>query len=106
MYAYCQTLYTAEALAFDPSFIITRKAFESFLDNLVTTNVFLAFAWTAVFAVKFAFLSLFRHLVGRVSRGLVIYFWAVVAVTGLCWAFIISEPFILCPYFGLESGQS
>ena len=100
-----QALFTAEALAFDETFVITRASFEALLNSLVVVNAFHVIIWTSIYAAKVAILSLFAHLVRRVSRALRIYFWGVVVISGICWAFVVVEPFIVCPKVGLQSGE-
>ena len=39
------------------------------------------------------------------KKKLIIFFWVVVGLTVVVWAFLVSEAFILCPYFGLDSGK-
>ena len=106
LYRSCWSIFVSEALAFDPTFTITRQDFESLQDALVTINAFHALAWTAVFATKFSLMSLFWLLVGRISRGLDLYFCGVVLASILSWAFFVGEPFLVCPYLGLLSCES
>jgi len=61
-----------------------------------------ALTWTAIYSVKFAFLSFFRCLVDRLPR--VHRFWKIVGViTALAFAFAVCEGFIACPKLGVES---
>lgn len=62
-------------------------------------------SWTATYAVKFSFLALFRKLISRLSKKITIYFWIIVGLTLISWAYIVVEPFILCPVFGLSSSM-
>ena len=100
-----QVLYAADAIAFDPLFVMTNLGFRNLENDVAVVYAVIALGWTAIFAIKFCFLCLFHHLVGRVSRGLVIYYWSVVTVSFLCWALLVCEPFILCPHFGLDSSK-
>ncbi|KAF1993796.1 hypothetical protein P154DRAFT_540088 [Amniculicola lignicola CBS 123094] len=64
-------------------------------------DIYPAFIWTATFAIKFSFLAFFKGLIRDVSVKLTWYYWFVVVFTGMTWTFLVAEPFILCPYFGL-----
>jgi hypothetical protein len=73
---------------------------------LAVTSYSLAFvetSWTAIFCVKFSFLSLFYTLIRNLSVGLTRYYWGVVVFNVLTWAYMLSEAPILCPYFGAEA---
>ena len=60
---------------------------------------YLAVIWMAIFAVKFGFLSLFRHLIDRLPR--MIVFWkGVVIFTSISAAAAICEGFVNCPQVG------
>ena len=72
--------------------------------SLKYLDVFLALIWTTTFAVKFSFLAFFHQLIDRVTK-IRVYYWTVVTITLLSWAFFISEPFILCRKFGLDASQ-
>jgi hypothetical protein len=77
------------------------------LDTLMTvssyTLAFVETSWTAIFCVKFSFLTLFHTLIRNLSNGLSRYYWGVVAFTVLTWAFMLCESPILCAHFGAES---
>jgi len=62
-------------------------------------------AWTAIFLVKFSFLAFFRQLTAQVYDVHRCY-WVVVALTVLSWMTTVVEPFIMCPWFGLDAGKS
>lgn len=92
----------------DPSvaFIVPSNV----LNNLLTNSIaylysFLALAWTTIFAVKISFLIFFKQLIHRLGK-INTYYWVVTGVTVLSWAFLVAEPFILCPYFGYSSSKS
>lgn len=107
LYWYGGDLFLAEALNMMPTKVTLASLDE--LDSLFETNkiiqVFLAMIWTSTFAVKFSFLAFFKTLVWtKLSRRMVWYFWSVILITALSWGFVISEGFILCPYFGTEAG--
>jgi len=105
MYNIIDNLYLSTAIRLDQS-IVFRLGSER-LTDLVESAVqenhsFLIVAWTATFLVKFSFLAFFRQLIWNVA-GMRRYYWAVVGVTGVSWAFLVAEPFILCSEFGWAS---
>lgn len=64
--------------------------------------VYLILTWTTIFAVKFGFLSFFRHLV----RGLPSFYryWrVVVGVTVVVYLFSLVDGVIACPHDGLTA---
>jgi hypothetical protein len=77
------------------------------IDELLRVTAYsLAFAetcWTAIFCIKFSFLSLFHTLIRNRSAGLTRYYWGVVVLTVLSWCYMMAETPLLCPYFGAES---
>jgi hypothetical protein len=66
---------------------------------------YLALIWTTTFGVKGCFLAFMRPLVWHVSRAMNWYFWFIVVFTAITWAFVVADPFIICPYFKLEAGM-
>ena len=64
---------------------------------------YLAMIWTATFAVKWCFLAFMRPLIGPMARKLKWYFWFIVGFCTIVWAFLVAEPFIICPYFGVDA---
>ncbi|KAH8723974.1 hypothetical protein GQ44DRAFT_709438 [Phaeosphaeriaceae sp. PMI808] len=64
---------------------------------------YLTLIWTTTFAVKACFLTFMRPLIWHVSRKMNWYFWFIVVFTAVTWAFVVVEPFIICPYFELEA---
>lgn len=107
LYWYGRDLFLVEALNMMPTKVTLASLDE--LNSLFETNkiiqVFLAMIWTSTFAVKFSFLAFFKTLVWtKLSRRMAWYFWFVVVLTALSWGFVVSEGFILCPYFGTEAG--
>lgn len=58
-------------------------------------------AWTAIFFIKFCYLSFFRLLVDRLRR--LIWFWKfVLGISVVFLGFSICSSFIACPYLGLK----
>jgi hypothetical protein len=66
---------------------------------------YLALIWTTTFGIKGCFLAFMRPLVWHVSRVMNWYFWFIVVFTAVTWAFVVADPFIICPYFRLEAGR-
>ena len=77
----------------------------SLANSLAFIHTFLSLAWTAIFFVKFSFLALFRVLLKHISRKLSIYFWVMVGYFVVTWMFLVTEAFIVCPYYGAESSK-
>lgn len=67
---------------------------------------FLCLIWTATFAVKFCFLVFMRPLIWHISRVMNWYYWFIVVFCTLSWAFVVVDPFIICPYFDEEAGET
>ncbi|KAK4187179.1 hypothetical protein QBC35DRAFT_452600 [Podospora australis] len=104
VYTICDRLYLSAALQKDPvlAFSINSVVLFDLLDHAAQQfHTFIILAWTATFFVKFSFLAFFRQLIWktRVQR----YYWAVVGITIVSYLFLVAEPFILCPDFGIES---
>lgn len=106
VYRFAELLYGNEASKLDPTFVITIERILGLTSSLPVIDSFLALAWTTTFSIKFSFLALFRLLIGGTHHKLRTYFWFVVAFTSLTWMFLVSETFILCPYFGFDSSKS
>ena len=107
MYTILDNLYLATAIQLDPSIVfrVDSDRLTHLLMNATQQNhAFLILAWTATFLVKFSFLAFFRQLIWNVV-GIRRYYWVVVGATVVSWLFLISEPFILCSDFGLETSR-
>jgi hypothetical protein len=63
---------------------------------------YLALSWASIFAIKFGFLSFFRHLVDRIPF-MYAYWRGVVVFTGLVFAFSVCDAFIACPKLGIAA---
>jgi hypothetical protein len=63
---------------------------------------YLALSWASIFAIKFGFLSFFRHLVDRIPF-MYNYWRGVVVFTGLVFAFTVCDAFIACPKLGMAA---
>ena len=61
-------------------------------------TVTLMLSWSAIHAVKFSFLFLFRRLIDRI-RLLVVYWWFVVALNVVSLGYGLVIYYITCPYF-------
>jgi hypothetical protein len=105
VFKFIRLLYTHEALKLDPTVVVSVKDILSLMDSLAFINSFLVLIWTAIFFVKFSFLALFRLLLKHVSKKITIYFWVVVGYCIVTWLLLVSEAFIVCPYFGEETSK-
>lgn len=94
-----------EAIAVEPTVVVPISQLGNLMGSLAYTDAFLCLIWTCTFSVKFSFLALFRLLIKRVSKHLTRYFWFVVVYMVLTWMFLVVEPFILCPYQGLDQSE-
>ena len=86
------------------AFYIPAEKLNSIIFGTKYLDIFLATIWTTTFAVKFSFLAFFEQLTKRVFA-IRTYLWTVVGITFVSWLFLVSEPFILCPYFGMEASR-
>lgn len=77
--------------------------FSSLLDKQKRVYPFLALIWTTTFAVKGCFLAFMRPLVWPISRAMNWYYWFMVGFCTVSWMFVVADPFIICPYFGVDS---
>lgn len=103
-YMNTRTMFLVEAIQRYFSIVIPADQAQPLLSAMAFGVSVLCLTWTATFAVKFSFLVMFWHLIQRVSKWLTRYYWAVVATCVISWMFVICEPFILCQYFGLDTG--
>ncbi|CAH0031808.1 unnamed protein product [Clonostachys rhizophaga] len=105
MYYICDEIYLATVVRADSTLIFQLPADEltHMIDHAVQENAAtLILAWTATFFVKFSFLAFFKMLIRQVA-GIKKYYWGIVIFTIFTWLFLICEPFILCPHFGIKS---
>ncbi|VUC29378.1 unnamed protein product, partial [Clonostachys rosea] len=105
MYYICDEIYLATVVRADSTLIFQLPAAEltHMIDHAVQENAAtLILAWTATFFVKFSFLAFFKMLIRQVA-GIKKYYWGIVIFTIFTWLFLICEPFILCPHFGIKS---
>jgi hypothetical protein len=104
-YADIEYLYLTQALYIDPTIILKTpapKLIKTATVHMGFLDAYLNLLWTATFAVKFSFLAFFRQLVQSVDR-VRTYYWFVVGVTVVSWMFVVSETFILCHHFGVNT---
>ena len=74
LYHFTERLYMLEAINIDPNVLFTIPEMLPLLDMLKWIDIFLAFIWTATFAIKFSFLAFFKSLIKNVSARLDIYY--------------------------------
>lgn len=98
-------LFLTEVLVADHpvNYVFSAQDILEFNVAMAVVSSLVILSWTATYAVKFSFLALFRQLISRLSNKITIYFWIIVGFTLLSWAYVVVEPFILCPVFGLHS---
>ena len=109
-------IYFAENLSLNPSHFATAVAagpvdptiMRKMLEQLVLFQrinwSYLALTWTSIFAVKFAFLAFFRHLVDRVPA-LTLYWKVVLVITSVIYGFCVCDAFISCSKLGIASRE-
>ncbi|OTB17734.1 hypothetical protein K445DRAFT_309898 [Daldinia sp. EC12] len=103
LYHICYFLYLHSAASLAPQLLPYLLAnYDELLNLQKRVYPFLALIWTTTFAVKGCFLVFMRPLVWHISRRVNWYYWFIVIFCLISWAFVVSEPFIVCPYFGLE----
>lgn len=100
-------LFLTEVLETDHpiDYVFTLQDILDFKVAMAVVSSLVVLSWTATYAVKLSFLALFRHLISRLSKKITIYYWVIVGFTLLSWAYVVVEPFILCPVFGLSSSM-
>lgn len=106
VYSFSHLIFLSNAVRLDPLVAPTLSETTKLINSLKIIDSFLALIWTTTFAVKLSFLVFFKQLIERVSKKITIYYWVVVGVTILTWMFLVSEAFILCPYFGFKTRES
>lgn len=103
VYSFSHLIFLSNAVRLDPLVSPTFSETTKLINSLKIIDSFLALIWTTTFAVKLSFLVFFKQLIERVSKKITIYYWVVVVFTVLTWMFLVSEAFILCPYFGFKT---
>ncbi|KAI1123653.1 hypothetical protein F5Y10DRAFT_285829 [Nemania abortiva] len=101
LYHISSYLYLSSAALLDPEVMPYATAdFSQLLDLQTKVDIYLALTWTTPYAVKGCFLAFMRPLVWHISRGVNWYYWFIVAFCIISWSFVMTEPIIICPYFG------
>lgn len=96
------SLYITEALNDHPTeFSITLTEISGVLDISKWSEIFVAMAWTSIFAIKGAFLCFFHILIRQLSRSLNLYFWFIVFFCTTSWLTISFIDWAVCPYVGI-----
>jgi hypothetical protein len=94
-----------DAIPMEPDVIVPINSVSALLSSISIIDAFLCTIWTCTFAVKGSFLALFWNLIQGLSREINTYYWVVVGYTFVTWLFLVVEPFILCPHFGVDGGM-
>ncbi|KAI9824019.1 MAG: hypothetical protein M1826_007552 [Phylliscum demangeonii] len=100
LYKILEMLYFMEDLVLSPQTALSRLPPEFFQTMVYYQNIvwaYLVVSSTAIFAVKFTFLSFFRALVDRQQK-MLRYWRVVVVITVLAWGGCASYPFWDCPH--------
>lgn len=102
-------LYWSEDLSLNPTRLLSLLTSEGDFINRVNAYerlyyIYPALLWTAIFAVKFAYLTFFRQLVARL-RPLIIYWRVVLATTIISFPVCIASIYLGCMKWGLEAGM-
>lgn len=106
LYHICYFLYLHSAALLDPEVLPYVVAdFNQLLNLQKKTYPYLALIWTTTYAVKACFLAFMRPLVWHISWGVNWYYWFTITFSLVSWAFVVAEPFIICPYFGLDASE-
>ncbi|XDG05101.1 hypothetical protein ABKA04_004716 [Annulohypoxylon sp. FPYF3050] len=104
LYHICFFLYMHSAALFKPELLPYILAdYDELLGLQKKVYPFLALIWTTTFGVKGCFLAFMRPLVWHISRTVNRYYWFIVVFSVISWAFVVADPFIICPYFGAEA---
>lgn len=99
LFAFVSSMFLVEALVTNhPDIELPSDFIEQVIRFQKFSTAFLVLTFTAIFAVKFSFLFLFKALIRNV-RKIVVYWWTVAVITGVVWAFGVAEFFLPCPYF-------
>ena len=104
LYHYIDLLYLIEA-GNTENIIPTTAEIMPMLGFMKWNDIYCALVWTSIFAIKFAFLSFFYPLLLSMSKRINVYYWFVLGFNILCWMFLPTESFIICPHFGLDALQ-
>ncbi|KAI9833649.1 MAG: hypothetical protein M1826_006739 [Phylliscum demangeonii] len=107
LYKSMQMLYVTEDLVLNPQTALFRlplNYFETMVYYQKTVWAYLVLSSTAIFAVKFTFLSFFRALVDRQQK-MLRYWRVVVVITVLSWGACASYPFWDCPHSARHAMQ-
>lgn len=102
-------LYWSEDLSLNPTRLTSLLVSEEDFVNHVNAYKRLSYAypallWTAIFAVKFAYLTFFRQLVARL-RPLIIYWRVLLTTTIISFPMCIVSIYLGCEKWGLEAGM-
>lgn len=102
-------LYWSEDLSLNPTRLMSLLTSENDFINRVNAYerlyyTYPALLWTAIFAVKFAYLTFFRQLVARL-RPLILYWRVVLATTIISFPVCVVSIYLGCVKWGLEAGM-
>ena len=105
LYYFGYKLWYVEAAEMDPTVFLSTADLWDSVDSIPYIFASIELAWACIFFVKFSFLALFRLLIRRLSRSIIIYYWFLVGFCILTWMFLMCGLFIECHYFGVQSSE-
>ena len=106
LYYYTDRIFLVEAGKSNADFLPTLDDLLSLKWATVWLNIYNSLAWTAVFLIKASFLVVFWPLTRALPFKIKYYLWFGAVATAISYGAIISQSFIICPYFGDESCKS
>ena len=98
-------VFVDEAAATNPTVVVAPEQYTNLFESLTNIDAYFSIMWTSTFSIKASFLALFKPLIRRLSRRIVVFYWCAVVLTLLSWGYFVSEVFIVCHYFGAKAGE-
>ena len=107
-YAKVRDLYWAQELNYNPRGFLYLEEHANIVPHINAYqklyNSYASLLWTAIFAVKFAYLAFFRRLVNRL-RPLVIYWWVIVGLSAASFPLCVVSIYVSCMMKKQKAGQ-
>ena len=107
LYHYTSQMFLMARLTFNPSLVFEIAASEAGISQDIRsiqwiTWTYLGLSWTVIFFVKFAFLSLFHHLVDKLP-GLYNFWKGALAIAIVVYLFTLCAVPLSCPRPGFDA---
>lgn len=102
---FSRIIFAYEVLTLDPHIVVSIQELSKMKSSLAVTHASDFLTWTTIYCAKFSFIALFRKLIRRTSKRITIYVRFVATCTFVSWMIAASRTFIVCHYFGPESGN-